>query len=347
MKLGVLGHRVDHLAYLPVDLEAVVVLDADGAIVQARAELVDQVGVEERGPLLERVVQVQRQWRVGRDAQILLRLPDLYRRDREQGLEHRSVDGDLGSPHLVEDEARVAEVMNHLELEVNGVDPVPECRFVDVLRKLPDGNLFLVDALVPAMRAAFSDPTARALAVDVSLREAKPVLDVALEHVELGLDVGPELDVAGMHLLKQRVAASLVLVQTSGELLQPRVKVLRLVEGLHGLRLLAGQNLLLPLHLVHCLRGQRALPLQLHDGLARLRVEVLDERVHPLLVVREPGVLLDDDGVVRVDRVLDRLAFAQDEAVDARGDLRLQTVQHVLDHLHGQRHGCGGRVTGN
>ena len=114
---------------------------------------------------------------------------------------------------------------------------MPEGRLVNVLRDLPDGNLLLVNALVPAMRGAFSISTARALGVDVRLREAEAVLDVSLEHVELGLDIGPELEVVGLHLPELRVAAGLVILQALGEDLQPRVEILRLVKGLKGLRL--------------------------------------------------------------------------------------------------------------
>ena len=74
----------------------------------------------------------------------------------------------------------------------------------------------------------------------------------------------------------------------------------------------------------------------------RLRVELRDELVHPLLVELELVLLLEDGGAVRVDRILDRLALAHDEAIDLHGDLRLQVVKHPLHLLHGNRHGCNG-----
>ena len=199
----------------------------------------------------------------------------------------------LGSPHLVEHEARVSEVVHHLELEVNGVDPVPEGRFVNVLRNLPDGDLLLVDALVSAVRATFANSAACALPIDVSLGQLEPTLDVGLEHIELGLPVGPELLSVRLQLPEQGVALAGVLLHVRGEVLQARVEHLRLVQCLTGEALLLCQ---------HCL-----LPRYLFDSVLGLVVELRDNVVHALLEVLEARAMREDLGVVGRDRILDRL----------------------------------------
>ena len=56
VELRVLGNGVDELAHLAVELEAVLVLDAKGAVVEVRAQLADEVGVEEHRLLVEDVI---------------------------------------------------------------------------------------------------------------------------------------------------------------------------------------------------------------------------------------------------------------------------------------------------
>ena len=59
-------------------------------------------------------------------------------------------------------------------------------------------------------------------------------------------------------------------------------------------------------------------------------------------MVHEVGSLLDNLGVVGVDRVFEGLTLARDEADDAHGDLLLEAVQHLQDFSNSQRHCCGG-----
>ena len=149
-------------------------LDPDSFIVQTRdVELADQIRIEESRPLVERVLKLLSQGCIGADAHLDLRLADVKRGGRQQSLEDGLVNGNLRAPDVVEDKPRVLEIVHHLKLQVDRVNPVTEGRIVELLRELPDSNLLLVEALVPAVRAALAEAAALPLAVDVRLRRAR------------------------------------------------------------------------------------------------------------------------------------------------------------------------------
>ena len=141
VELVVLRQRVNDVAYLPVHLEPVLVLDVDGLAVELRVQLAHKIRVH-KSRLLHELPPALLEPLVLVDPVLLFFGDPLFfvlDVDRHEHFhEVRLLDLSLQPPHLVQHDIGELEVMARLQLHIDRVEPVPEVWLRHPVGDLPD-----------------------------------------------------------------------------------------------------------------------------------------------------------------------------------------------------------------
>ena len=241
--------------------------------------------------------------------------------------------------------------MNHFEVHIYSIYPMPKRHLVKFFWQFPDGNFFLVDICIFTAAAAATLALAAVgiAAANLRLGAIHHELDAALHLHDGLLGLGARLRDEAVNLLEELGRRPRMLVNAGREGPHPPVELLRLAHGLGGPGGLRVDHLLVLLHLRVLLGDRRLVGRHLgavfeyldHD-LSHLGVVVVDQIPDALLLVDDLGAVLRDLIHMLVELGCSLVALCLRDAGLIFAKPYLQLAKHEAHLLFGSAHGaCG------